>query len=105
MNERLRLYRYDVGQKFDWHLNGCFERPTGERSFFTFMIYLNEDFEGGTTSFTINPSSTSNGGMLRVTPKTGTALLFHHPILHRGDPVIRATNRCDVWAPHARRGG
>jgi hypothetical protein len=88
MNERLRLYRYDVGQKFDWHIDGCFERPTGERSFFTFMVYLNEDFEGGTTSFTIDQSSTSTGRMVRVTPKTGMALLFHHPILHRGDPVI-----------------
>ena len=87
MNERLRLYRYDVGQKFDWHLDGCFERPTGERSFFTFMVYLNEDFEGGTTSFTMDHSSTSTGGVVRVTPKTGMALLFHHPILHRGDPV------------------
>ncbi len=45
LNERLRLYRYDVGQKFDWHRDGCFERDNGERSQFTFMIYLNDDFE------------------------------------------------------------
>jgi len=88
VNERLRLYRYDVGQKFDWHLDGSFERPTGERSFFTFMVYLNDDFEGGATSFTNVQRRISTGDMLRVTPKTGMALLFHHPILHRGDPVI-----------------
>jgi len=88
VNERLRLYRYDVGQKFDWHLDGSFERPTGERSFFTFMVYLNDDFEGGTTSCTNVQRRISTGDMLRVTPKTGMALLFHHPILHRGDPVI-----------------
>src|SRR3954447_6599607 len=51
LNERLRLYRYDVGQLFDWHLDGCFERQAGERSFFTVMIYLNDDFDGGATSF------------------------------------------------------
>lgn len=51
LNERLRLYRYDIGQKFDWHRDGCFERDNGERSHFTFMIYLNDDFEGGATSF------------------------------------------------------
>src|SRR4051812_42572979 len=51
LNERLRLYRYDIGQQFDWHRDGHFERPTGERSFFTFMVYLNEGFEGGATSF------------------------------------------------------
>jgi hypothetical protein len=42
-----RHYRYDVGQKFDWHIDGCFEQPTGERSFFTFMVYLNEEFKRG----------------------------------------------------------
>jgi hypothetical protein len=25
--------------------------------------------------------------MLRITPAKGMGLLFHHPILHRGDPV------------------
>jgi hypothetical protein len=106
MNERLRLYRYDVGQKFDWHLDGCFERPTGERSFFTFMVYLNEDFEGGTTSFTNDHGRTSTGGVLRVAPRKGMALLFHHPILHRGDPVIAGRKyvlRTDVmYAPRMR---
>jgi 2OG-Fe(II) oxygenase superfamily len=83
LNERLRLYRYDVGQQFDWHLDGHFERPTGELSFFTFMVYLNEDFEGGATSFRDDRHGTS----FRVTPKKGMALLFHHPIPHRGDAV------------------
>ena len=32
LNERLRFYRYDVGQQFDWHLDGYFERPDGDRS-------------------------------------------------------------------------
>ena len=35
LNERLRLYRYDVGQKFDWHRDGHFARDNGERSQFT----------------------------------------------------------------------
>jgi predicted 2-oxoglutarate/Fe(II)-dependent dioxygenase YbiX len=87
LNERLRLYRYDVGQQFDWHMDGFFERENGERSFFTFMVYLNEDFEGGDTSFR-DGYGTPIGGMFHVTPKKGMALLFHHPIPHRGDPVI-----------------
>jgi hypothetical protein len=87
LNERLRLYRYDVGQQFDWHLDGYFERRTGERSFFTFMVYLNDDFEGGATSFRDDNGGSSIGGMLRITPRKGMALLFHHPIWHRGDFV------------------
>jgi len=52
------------------------------------MVYLNEDFEGGITSFADGYHGASIGGAFRVEPKTGMALLFHHPILHRGDAVI-----------------
>ena len=86
-NERLRLYRYDIGQQFDWHRDGYFERPNGERSQFTFMVYLNDDFEGGTTSFSDDGFGFGTEGMLRIRPAKGMGLLFHHPILHRGDPV------------------
>ncbi len=77
-NERFRLYRYDPGQAFDWHYDGHFARGSGERSFLTFMIYLSEGFEGGATEF-------ADAGA--VIPTRGTALLFVHPILHRGAPV------------------
>lgn len=88
LNERLRLYRYDVGQLFDWHHDGHFARPNGERSMFTFMVYLNDDFEGGDTSFSqVSYGVASIGDMIRITPRKGMALLFHHPILHRGDAV------------------
>lgn len=87
LNERLRFYRYDVGQQFDWHHDGYFERDNGERSFFTFMIYLNDDFEGGGTSFREDHTGPVAFGMLHVTPRKGMALLFHHPLPHRGDPV------------------
>ena len=88
LNERLRLYRYDVGQKFEWHRDGHFERSNGERSQFTFMIYLNDDFDGGTTSF-CDDSGLMPDGPIRIAPEKGMALLFHHPIMHRGDPVTK----------------
>jgi 2OG-Fe(II) oxygenase superfamily len=88
LNERLRLYRYDVGQRFDWHRDGHFERLNGERSQFTFMIYLNDNFEGGSTSFRNDDGLTSDGH-LRIAPQKGMALLFHHPIWHRGDSVTK----------------
>jgi predicted 2-oxoglutarate/Fe(II)-dependent dioxygenase YbiX len=88
LNERLRLYRYDVGQKFDWHRDGCFERDNGERSHVTFMVYLNDDFEGGATSF-CDDSGLMPDGPIRIRPEKGKALLFHHPIMHRGDPVTK----------------
>jgi predicted 2-oxoglutarate/Fe(II)-dependent dioxygenase YbiX len=85
LNERLRFYRYDPGQKFDWHQDGYFERDNGERSQFTFMVYLNDGYEGGGTSF-VDPY----GRMFvpfTVVPKKGSALFFYHPLDHRGDEV------------------
>lgn len=54
----------------------------------TFMVYLNDDFEGGATSFSqVDYGVPSIGDMLRITPVKGMALLSQHPILHRGDAV------------------
>jgi prolyl 4-hydroxylase len=82
VNERLRFYRYDPGQAFRWHRDGFFERldsPLRERSRLTYMVYLNDDFEGGQTAFVGHD----------VKPVKGMALVFHHPILHQGAPVKR----------------
>ena len=46
LNERLRFYRYDPGQQFDWHFDGYFQRSPVEQSDLTFMVYLNGGFEG-----------------------------------------------------------
>ncbi|MEO9131567.1 MAG: 2OG-Fe(II) oxygenase [Sphingomonas sp.] len=86
LNERLRFYRYDVGQQFDWHCDGKFWRSQQEESHFTFMIYLNQDFEGGETAFRALPEFPMED--LVVEPKTGMALIFHHPVYHQGAPVL-----------------
>jgi len=87
INERFRYYRYDPGQKFDWHHDGYYERDSGERSFFTFMIYLNDAFEGGETAFVLKGDALTDGRNLKIRPKTGMALLFYHPLLHTGEAV------------------
>ena len=83
LNERFRFYRYDVGQRFAPHTDGYFERTNGERSHFTFMVYLNDGFEGGATAFHHSKPS------LRVTPVRGMALVFYHRQLHEGMPVVK----------------
>lgn len=87
INERLRFYRYDPGQKFDWHTDGYYRRPNGEQSFLTFMVYLNEGCVGGETRFRLDPDDTAND--LVVTPELGMALFFSHPLLHQGAPVTQ----------------
>jgi predicted 2-oxoglutarate/Fe(II)-dependent dioxygenase YbiX len=83
LNERFRFYRYDVGQKFAPHNDGYFQRPNGERSQLTFMVYLNEEFTGGETRFDLRYPYHE----ISVVPKTGMALLFIHELRHEGAPV------------------
>ncbi len=78
LNERFRLYRYDPGQYFRRHSDGAFRRNASECSQITLMIYLNEGFEGGETSFDAD---------CLVTPKTGMALGFIHRLRHAGETV------------------
>lgn len=90
-NERFRGYRYRPGQQFRAHFDGSFERGNGEQSQLTFMIYLNDDFEGGETAFLDYE--------VAAVPRTGSALLFQHLVLHEGCRVISGTKyvlRSDV---------
>ena len=86
LNERFRIYRYKPGHFFDWHQDGVFERDNGATSRFTLLIFLNSDFEGGATSFSavLSPYVFED---FTLSPQQGKALLFFHPISHRGDVV------------------
>lgn len=84
LNERLRFYRYDVGQTFRPHYDGAFTRDNGEVSQVTLMIYLNDGFSGGQTNFDLRYPY----GEKSVAPKQGMALLFLHHLRHEGAPVL-----------------
>ncbi|OWQ44143.1 hypothetical protein CDL60_27100 [Roseateles noduli] len=88
----LRFYRYSPGQRFRMHKDGPW-REDGRVSRLTFLVYLNDGFEGGDTGFR----------EFAVTPETGSALLFIHDTWHEGAPVTAGTKyvlRSDVmYAP------
>ena len=86
VNERIRFYRYDPGQQFDWHTDGFFRRDELEQSRLTFMVYLNDGFAGGETSFS-GDGCTPRFADFSVTPSTGLALFFTHMLPHKGQPV------------------
>jgi prolyl 4-hydroxylase len=89
LNERFRYYRYTAGQAFRWHRDGAFIRNENEQSFFTFMVYLNDGFDGGRTEFEHES----------VVPKAGRLLVFDHGLRHQGAEVLRGTKyvlRSDV---------
>ena len=88
INERLRYYRYEPNQFFDWHFDGEFRRNEREVSRLTFMVYLNGDFTGGTTDFNFNVGVINDDDVVKVVPEEGMALVFTHNVLHRGAPVL-----------------
>ncbi|MGJ7580390.1 2OG-Fe(II) oxygenase [Variovorax sp. RHLX14] len=90
MNERFRFYRYIEKQKFAWHLDGTVTDTHGDETFLTFMMYLNDDFEGGSTDFNWE----------KIEPKRGRALVFPHRLRHQGSPVSAGSKyvlRTDVF--------
>jgi prolyl 4-hydroxylase len=91
VNERFRCYRYGPGQRFAPHYDGCFRRNRSECSELTFMVYLNDGFVGGATTFHDFDEA--------VVPRAGMALLFQHQLLHEGCVVesgVKYVLRSDV---------
>ena len=91
-NERLRFLRYDEGNYFASHMDGCYVRGreagaarAGERSFVTAQLYLNEGFEGGATRFM---STFDERVGVDVVPRTGAVLLFQHDLCHEGALLV-----------------
>lgn len=83
LNERLRFLRYDPGEYFKPHMDGCYRRDNGERSYITIQLYLNEGFKGGSTAF----MDFSLQNRIKVVPKTGMVLVFDHDIMHEGSEL------------------
>ena len=74
LNECFRFYRYESGQQFRPHCDGSYIRNYKEWSSYTLLIYLNEEMEGGETTFP----------KVSVVPTTGLAVIFQHEIVHAG---------------------
>lgn len=94
LNEMFRFYKYNPGQRFKMHRDGSFMRNESEFSFYTFMIYLNDEYEGGETTF-------ASGEI--IAPKTGMALIFEHSQRHEGSGLVSGTKyvlRSDIMYKH-----
>ncbi|MCA9066176.1 MAG: 2OG-Fe(II) oxygenase [Planctomycetaceae bacterium] len=80
-NEMFRCYRYKAGMRFAPHADGAFVRNHNEQSYYSFLVYLNDSFKGGATTFITEPE-------VAIQPETGLGLLFQHPIIHEGSVVV-----------------
>jgi len=89
LNELFRFYKYQPGQEFKKHRDNSYIKNSDEASYYTFMIYLNDNYTGGHTTF----------NKLSIAPKQGMALVFYHYLEHSGSPVESGTKyvlRTDV---------
>lgn len=112
INARLRFFRYAADSVYRPHIDGGWpgsglKDDTGEftddyfgdrHSQFTFLVYLNDDFDGGNTTF-YSPKEGSGllqwGGIdaRRVQPRMGCVLVFPHGTfeapVHEGSATTR----------------
>ncbi|MEJ7625416.1 MAG: 2OG-Fe(II) oxygenase [Ferruginibacter sp.] len=89
INENFRFYKYLTGQEFTMHQDADFHKTEFEKSYYSLLIYLNDNFKGGETKFE----------NLTVKPVHGSALIFPHVLFHSGSIVTSGTKyilRSDV---------
>lgn len=74
------LVRYKPGGFYVAHADGGLDLSN---RYFTVLCYLNDDFQGGRTSFPLHNFS--------VTPQKGKAIIFPSTYVHRAEPVVAGT--------------
>lgn len=88
LNEKFRYYCYDAGYVREKHFDGAFIRKSPQegvriQSHFTLLIYLNNGFDGGETTFYPGgfnslPPKEPTHKEVKVNPKMGSGLVFRH---------------------------
>ena len=123
INARFRVYRYVPGAVYRPHIDGSWPRsgldlarPEGTQYLYndtrdgaqlsrlTFLIYLNDDFEEGYTTFFLPCQDSEKLKGVRVEPRIGSVLVFPHgesigALLHEGSAVTKGAKyviRTDV---------
>ena len=110
LNGRLRCYRYEKGAVYRPHVDGAWpesglDSETGEYRYdvsrgrvtskFTFLMYLNEGFDGGCTTFFVPAKEPGYLHATAVRPRIGGCLLFPHAdaacLVHEGSGVEGGT--------------
>jgi prolyl 4-hydroxylase len=81
LNERLRFYRYQPGQRFHPHMDHWYQPSDTQITLHTVLAYFNDDFTGGETRFYEQLEQT-------VVPKAGSVAVFQHKIRHEGYAVV-----------------
>lgn len=77
LNERLRLYRYRPGQRFEPHTDHWYRPNANQITLLTVLAYFNDDFHGGETRFQEHLDHV-------LVPQRGMVAIFQHKVRHEG---------------------
>jgi hypothetical protein len=86
VNPYFRFTKYNEGHFFKKHQDGGYVNNNNQRSILTLMIYLNDNFEGGATTF-----YEDGDNMEVIKPVNCTGVIFNHDVEHEGDVIIKGT--------------
>lgn len=89
INTRFRIYKYEETDYFNRHLDQSYYDNLNCFSLMSFIIYLNDDMEGGETCF----------DDLSIKPKTGNSIIFDHYLWHNSTIIkngIKYALRTDI---------
>lgn len=95
IDPRIQLYRYEPGGIFTKHRDGPIYKTAHQRSFFTVLVYLNVEYEGGNTTIFSEDLTES----FKVIPEVGSVFVMLQRTLHEGSKVESGRKfllRCDV---------
>ena len=83
-NDHFRFSKYWPGQEFKRHTDGINIDAKGHRAKYTVNIFLNDNFEGGSTEF----FDEFGRSCFIAEPKAGRAMIFDNQIAHAGNKVL-----------------
>lgn len=99
LNPCFRIVKYEPGGFFYPHYDGGFDIDIDCSSVKTFMLYLNDDFDGGATSFYSEDGDTEmymrpleRDVIYKYVPKAGDCVIFNHWLMHDGG-VVRSNEK------------
>lgn len=95
LNPFLRFLRYHAGQRFAPHVDGQTElqiEGVDMISNFTVQFYLNDDYQGGETTFIEElPVKGRDKHKIPIKGQKGRAVIFTQDLLHEGSTVSEGT--------------
>ena len=105
MNGHIRLSMYEPKQFFGIHKDGInYDKTNKQRmSYATLNIFLNEEFEGGATTFYMKDKKTMK---FVCKPKMGSGAFFYSQQFHEGNKIISGSKyllRTDFMINHNKK--